>query len=187
MDGPGSAAATERWLAELADLDLRPTAELLGLFIDGELAALQALRQRLDQLVPVVDALAGRFAAGGRMVYAGAGTPGRLGLLDAAECGPTFSLEPGRVTAVVAGGRHGAAGAREDAEDDLEDGRAAVSALALGPVDALIALSASGRTPFTLGATTAAAAAGALTVAAPAPGWSATARFSPKPRAAAPA
>jgi N-acetylmuramic acid 6-phosphate (MurNAc-6-P) etherase len=89
MGGSGSAAATERWLAELADLDLRPTDELLGLFIDGELAALQALRQRLDQLVPVVDALAERFAAGGRMIYAGAGTPGRLGLLDAAECGPT--------------------------------------------------------------------------------------------------
>jgi N-acetylmuramic acid 6-phosphate etherase len=165
MGRPGSAAATERWRAELADLDLRPTDELLGLFIDGELAALQALRQRLDQLVPVVDALAGRFAAGGRMVYAGAGTPGRLGLLDAAECGPTFGLAPGRVTAVVAGGSQAATGAREDAEDDPEDGRAAVSALSLRPVDALIALSASGRTPFTLGAADAAAAAGALTVA----------------------
>jgi N-acetylmuramic acid 6-phosphate etherase len=165
MAGPGSAAATERWLAELADLDLRPTDELLGLFVDGELAALQALRQRLDQLVPVVDALAERFAAGGRMVYAGAGTPGRLGLLDAAECGPTFGLEPGRVTAVVAGGSSAATGAREDAEDDPEAGRAAVRALSLRPADALIALSASGRTPFTLGAAGAAAAAGALTVA----------------------
>jgi N-acetylmuramic acid 6-phosphate etherase len=162
MSGPGSAAATERWRAELADLDLRPTDELLRLFIDGELAALRALRQRLDQLVPVVDALAERFAAGGRLVYAGAGTPGRLGLLDAAECGPTFGLEPGRVTAVVAGGWHGA---REGAEDDLEDGRAAVRALSLRPADALIALSASGRTPFTVGAAAAAAAAGALTVA----------------------
>lgn len=65
MSGPGP-AATERWQPELADLDLRPTDELLGLFIDGELAAVQALRQRLDQLVPVVDALAERFAAGGR-------------------------------------------------------------------------------------------------------------------------
>lgn len=66
------AAATERWLPELADLDLRPTAELLGLFIDGELAALRVVRQRLDQLIPAVDALGERFAAGGRVVYAGA-------------------------------------------------------------------------------------------------------------------
>ncbi|MFY9928262.1 MAG: N-acetylmuramic acid 6-phosphate etherase, partial [Streptosporangiaceae bacterium] len=161
---PGS-AATERWRPELADLDLRPTGELLGLFVDGELAALQALRQRLDQLIPVVDALAERFAAGGRIVYAGAGTPGRLGLLDAAECGPTFGLEPGRITAVVAGGPQAIASAREDAEDHPEDGRSAVRALSLRPVDALIALSASGRTPFTLGAAGAAAAAGALTVA----------------------
>ena len=99
------------------------------------------------------------------MIYAGAGTPGRLGLLDAAECGPTFGLAPGRVIAVVAGGPRTAAGAREDAEDDLEDGRTAVSALSLRPADALIALSASGRTPFTLGAAAAAAGAGALTVA----------------------
>jgi N-acetylmuramic acid 6-phosphate etherase len=162
---PGPAAATERWLPELADLDLRPTAELLGLFIDGELAALRVVRQRVDQLVPVVDAVAERFAAGGRIVYAGAGTPGRLGLLDAAECGPTFGLEPGRVTAVVAGGSQAATGAREDAEDHPEDGSSAVSALSLRPVDALIALSASGRTPFTLGAVGPAAAAGALTVA----------------------
>jgi N-acetylmuramic acid 6-phosphate etherase len=165
MGVPGSPAATEKWLPELANLDLCPTAELLALFVDGELAALGVLRQRLDQLIPVVDALAGRFAAGGRIVYAGAGTPGRLGLLDAAECGPTFGLEPGRVTAVVAGGPQAAKAAREDAEDHPEDGREAVRALSPHPVDALVALSASGRTPFTLGAAAAAAAAGALTVA----------------------
>jgi len=163
--GTPSSAGTEKWLPELADLDLQPTAALLRLFVDGELAALEVLRQRLDQLVPVVDAVAARFAAGGRIVYAGAGTPGRLGLLDAAECGPTFSLSPERVTAVVAGGSPAATGAREDAEDHAEDGRSAVSALALHPADALIAVSASGRTPFTLGAVGPARAAGALTVA----------------------
>ena len=164
MSGPGS-AATERWLSEFADLDLRPTAELLGLFIEGELAALRALQQRLGQLIPVVDALAGRFAAGGRMVYAGAGTAGRLGLLDAAECGPTFGVGPDRVTAVVAGGSPASARAVEGAEDRPDDGHAAVAALSLHPTDALIAVSASGRTPFTLGAARAGAAAGALTAA----------------------
>lgn len=165
MGGPGSISATERWAPELADLDLRPTGGLLRLFVEGELAALQALRQRLDQLAPVVDAVAERFAAGGRIVYTGAGTAGRLGLLDAAECGPTFGLEPGRVTAVVAGGSPATTAPREDAEDRLEDGRAAVKALALRPMDALVALSASGRTPFTVGTVGPAAAAGALTVA----------------------
>ncbi len=162
---PAATTTTEGWRPDLADLDQRPTPELLELFVDGERAALDALRSRLDQLVPVVDALAGRFTAGGRLVYAGAGTAGRLGLLDAVECGPTFSVGPQRVSAVVAGGAAAAGGADEDAEDDDAAGSQTISSLGVGPVDAVVGVSASGSTPFTIGAVRAAAAAGALTVA----------------------
>jgi N-acetylmuramic acid 6-phosphate etherase len=97
-----------------------------------------------------------RLARGGRLVYVGAGTSGRLASVDAAECGPTFGVEPGRVLALVA--------EDEALEDDADAGRAAVRTAAVGADDAVVGLSASGRTPYVLAAVAAARAAGALTV-----------------------
>jgi N-acetylmuramic acid 6-phosphate etherase len=111
-----------------------------------------------DELAAAIDAIAARMSGGGRLVYAGAGTSGRLAALDAAEVGPTFGSAPGEVVVIVAG-------ESEDAEDDAERGGADVRALAIGPKDAVVAVSASGATPYTLGALEAARAAGALCVA----------------------
>ena len=103
--------------------------------------------------------------AGGRLVYVGAGTSGRLALVDAAECGPTFGLADGRIVAIVAGGARAHAVAQEAAEDDGLEGAKDIAAAQVGPSDAVVALSASGSTPYALGAARAAAEAGALTVA----------------------
>jgi N-acetylmuramic acid 6-phosphate etherase len=111
-----------------------------------------------DELAAAVEDIATRISGGGRLVYVGAGTSGRLAALDAVEIGPTFGSPPGEVVAVVAG-------EGEDAEDDSARGDTDMRALAIGPSDAVVAVSASGTTPYTLAALEAARAAGALCVA----------------------
>ncbi|HEX9416055.1 MAG TPA: N-acetylmuramic acid 6-phosphate etherase, partial [Gaiellaceae bacterium] len=113
----------------------------------------------------LIDEVAERLTAGGRLIYVGAGTSGRLAALDAAECEPTFSIEPGQVIALVAGADLRSSEEQDAAEDDQEAGAQDVRDIAAGELDAVIALSASGRTPYVLGAVRAASAAGALTAA----------------------
>ena len=105
------------------------------------------------------------MSSGGRLLYVGAGTSGRLALVDAAECVPTFGVPPTTVVAIVAGGAHAHAIAQESAEDDEEAGAADLIAVGVGPNDAVVGISAGGRTPYVLAALAAARAAGALTVA----------------------
>jgi N-acetylmuramic acid 6-phosphate etherase len=160
-----SALGTEQVRAGLADLDLRPTRELVRLLTREHVHAAHAVTDAVDGLARAVDAVSERFVRGGRLVYVGAGTAGRLGVLDAVECGPTFGTAPEQVVALLAGGRDRAIGqAVERAEDDGRAGGADVAAYELGPDDTLVAVSASGRTPYVLGAVAAARAAGALTV-----------------------
>lgn len=102
---------------------------------------------------------------GGRLIYVGAGTAGRLGVLDASECPPTFDIDPSRVVGVIAGGDTAIRTAVEDAEDDREGGADAMAAIEVTARDSVVGLSASGRTPFVSGALGFARAAGALTVA----------------------
>ena len=116
-------------------------------------------------IAAAIDAVAERLAGGGRLVYLGAGTSGRLALVDATECESTFAVPPGRVVALIAGGPDAAATAQEEAEDDREAGSAAVREVAVGPADAVVALSASGRTPYAVAGLEAARKAGAATVA----------------------
>ena len=97
-----------------------------------------------------------RLARGGRLVYVGAGSSGRLALVDAAECGPTFGVPPGPVIAIVAGGPTALAVAQEAAEDDADAGAGDVAAAGVGAGDAVVALSASGGTPYVVGAARAA-------------------------------
>jgi N-acetylmuramic acid 6-phosphate etherase len=148
---------TERRESRNADIDLLSTVELVALVNDEDARVLPAVRAGSTALAEAIDAIVARLEAGGRLVYAGAGTSGRIALLDASECEPTFGLEPGRVVAVAA----------EDdaAEDDADGGAAALAALAVSGADAVVAVSASGVTPYTLGAARAAAGAGALLVA----------------------
>jgi N-acetylmuramic acid 6-phosphate etherase len=160
----GVGPVTEARDARHADIDLRSTLELVELINDADARVAPAVRETAPALAAAIDAIVARLARGGRLVYVGAGTSGRIGAVDAAECGPTFGLEPGRVIAIVAGGPAALAVAQEAAEDDDTAGAADLAEAQVGPDDAVVALSASGRTPYVLGAVQAARDAGALTV-----------------------
>ncbi|HET7514381.1 MAG TPA: N-acetylmuramic acid 6-phosphate etherase [Gaiella sp.] len=147
-----------------ADLDLRSTAELVRLMGEADATVPHAVASAGEALSTAIDEIAARLAGGGRLVYVGAGTSGRLAHVDAVECRSTFGIDPERVVALVAGGADGAATAQEHAEDDAAAGAADVRRLAVGEGDAVVGISASGRTPYTLGALDAARSAGALTV-----------------------
>ncbi|HET8608057.1 MAG TPA: N-acetylmuramic acid 6-phosphate etherase, partial [Gaiellaceae bacterium] len=153
---------TERHVAGREDLDLRPTRELVELMNDEDARVAPAVRRAAPALAAAIDAIAERLERGGRLVYVGAGSSGRLALVDALECGPTFGIPPEQVIAI---GPNALAPGHESAEDDAAAGAADTVAAAVGPGDAVVAVSASGSTPYVLGAARAAVAAGALTVA----------------------
>ncbi|MGI9156892.1 MAG: N-acetylmuramic acid 6-phosphate etherase [Marmoricola sp.] len=156
---------TESRRAGSAELDLQPTAVLVARFLDGEVSGLRALQAAAPQLQAAVDAVVDRFGRGGRLIYVGAGTAGRLGWLDAVECVPTFDLGPERVIALLAGGPTALLEPIEGGEDDPAAARQDISRAHVCPADAVVAISASGATPYTLAAAEAAHAVGALTVA----------------------
>ncbi len=143
---------TERVHPRGADLHALPPRPLLARLHRGDLEAARAGGRSLPSLARLVEVASGVLSEGGRLVYAGAGTSGRLGALDAAECPPTFGVERTRVLALVAGGSAALSRAVEGAEDDGGAGAAAVERARLGPRDLLVAISASGRTPWVLAA-----------------------------------
>ncbi|MER7766673.1 N-acetylmuramic acid 6-phosphate etherase [Kitasatospora sp. NPDC096140] len=155
---------TETIRPEWASIDELPTAELLRLMNAEDRTVAAVVGGQLERIATVVDAVAARMAHGGRLVYAGAGTAGRLGVLDAAECPPTFGTDPALVVGLIAGGRTAVTQAAEGAEDRPDLAEADVAAIALTPADALVGISASGRTPYAVAAVRAARAVGALTV-----------------------
>lgn len=162
---PSAGLVTESRRPGSAELDLQPTETLVAQFLDGELAGLQALQAAAPQLAGAVDAVAERFGRGGRLIYVGAGTAGRLGWLDAVECVPTFGLGPERVIALLAGGPGALVEPIEGGEDDPVAAHADVSRAQVCAADAVVAISASGGTPYTVAAAAAARTVGALTVA----------------------
>jgi N-acetylmuramic acid 6-phosphate etherase len=151
----GGITPTERERVDLRDLDLRPTAELVRLINAEDRTVVEAVSAAVESIAGVIDAVVDRLERGGRLVYAGAGTSGRLAAGDAAECGPTFSTN--QVMAVTT--------EEEAGEDDAAAGASDLAALGVGPTDVVIGVSASGRTPYTLGALERAKEQGALTVA----------------------
>ncbi|MEU6197852.1 N-acetylmuramic acid 6-phosphate etherase [Streptomyces sp. NPDC047061] len=155
---------TEAFRPELAEIDTLPTLDIARLMNgeDGGVAAAVALR--LPQISAAIDGIAARMAQGGRLVYAGAGTAGRLGILDASECPPTFNTRPGQVVGVIAGGPAAMVTSVEGAEDSAELARADLDALGIAASDTVVGVSASGRTPYAVGAVEHARARGALTV-----------------------
>ncbi len=157
--------ATEAWNADAADLDLRETRDLVELMCAEDAKVPTLVAEAAGSIAAAVDAIASRLVAGGRLIYVGAGTSGRLAAVDAAECESTFATGRGEVVALVAGGAARTAVEQEAAEDDDAAGAADVSSLGVSGRDAVIGVSASGRTPYVLGAVGAARAAGALTVA----------------------
>lgn len=158
---------TEDFDARYHDLDARTNGEIIALILDAQAAGLAATRDVTDAIAIAASAIAARLAATstGRLIYAGAGTSGRLGVLDGAELIPTFGWPPERGGFLIAGGLEALVKPVEGAEDDTGAGAAEATALKLSKDDALIAISASGTTPYTLAVCEAARAAGALTIA----------------------
>ncbi len=146
------------------DLDLYPLDQLVCAFIDDQTAAVDALRAAAPKLALAVGAALPRMLTGGRLIYAGAGTSGRLGVLDSVELYPTFSWPRERALAILAGGPAAMFVAVEGAEDDAVQGATDLLALQPGVNDVVLLLAASGATPYVLGALQAARKAGALTI-----------------------
>ncbi|KQW90321.1 N-acetylmuramic acid 6-phosphate etherase [Massilia sp. Root418] len=155
---------TETPSRQHAQLDQYPDTELVSAFIDDQFNAVRAVQAAAPTIAAAVAASVPRMQAGGRLIYAGAGTSGRLGVLDSVELNPTFSWPNERALALLAGGNGAMFQAVEGAEDDRAQGAADLLALAPGPNDVVFLLAASGGTPYVLGALHAAREAGALTV-----------------------
>jgi len=139
------------------------TIEMLAVMNAADAGVAGAVAAEIPRIAAAVDAIAERLGRGGRLTYIGAGTSGRLGVLDAAECPPTFQVAPDLVRGIIAGGEKALSRATEASEDDPESGVRDLLASGFGPGDALIGIAASGRTPYVLGAVAAARKMGALT------------------------
>ncbi len=148
-----------------ASLDQLPTAELVELFIDNDLEPQRAVAAAAAALSSAIEAITARLRAGGRLFYLGAGTSGRLGVLDAAECPPTFCSPPELVQGVLAGGAPALLRSSEGLEDLEDAGRSDLQALGFGPGDCLVGIAAGGTTPYVLGGLAHASAIGALAIA----------------------
>lgn len=156
-------ALTEQANPESTNLDKMSAQEILYLMNRQDLTVVAAVEQAVPLLAPLVEATAARLAQGGRLFYVGAGTSGRLGMLDAAECPPTFGTPAGMVQAILAGGPQAFLKAVEQAEDHAENGAQEMLTHQVGALDVVVGISASGRTPFVLGALIEAQKLGALT------------------------
>lgn len=160
---PPARRGTETARPELQNLDEFSTIEIINRFLRQETAAQRALQAAAPSLAALADAVAAKLQTGGRLFYAGAGTSGRLALLDAVECGPTFGVGEETLRPLMAGGTSAFLHAVEGAEDDGKSAIDLLDAHRLTSNDALIGIAASGRTPFTLAAIAHANARGALT------------------------
>ncbi|MDT0305468.1 N-acetylmuramic acid 6-phosphate etherase [Streptomyces sp. DSM 44917] len=162
--GALDALATEAYRPELAEIDRRSTLEIARAMNAEDAAVPGAVARELPRIAAAIDAAAARLAEGGRLLYVGAGTPGRLGVLDASECPPTFNTAPGEVLGLIAGGPAALVSAVEGAEDSGELAASDLDAHGVTSADVVVGVSASGRTPYAVGAVRHARALGALTI-----------------------
>jgi N-acetylmuramic acid 6-phosphate etherase len=157
--------ATEQISPRYLNLDSWSTAEMMAAMYEGQLSAAAAVRGALNDIAAAVDDAVPALQRGGRIVYAGAGTSGRIAVQDGTELPPTFGWPADRVVYAMAGGLGALVESVEGAEDDEEAGAAAMTDAGIGPDDVVLGIAASGTTPFTIGALRAASAAGAVTIA----------------------
>ncbi|WP_223626291.1 N-acetylmuramic acid 6-phosphate etherase [Microbacterium sp. EST19A] len=160
-----SSLDTEASATERGDLDLLDTAELVRRMNLEDARVPEAVGQRVAEIAAAVDGITERFRRGGRLIYIGAGTAGRIGVLDASECPPTFGTDPSMVVGLIAGGETAIRAAVENAEDDDEAAAISLRELGLNDRDTVVGISASGRTPYVVGGLRFARGTGALTVA----------------------
>jgi N-acetylmuramic acid 6-phosphate etherase len=157
--------ATEASNPRTGHIDQLPTLDMLRLINDEDAKVATAVAAVLPEVAKAIDATVQRFEAGGRLFYIGAGTSGRLGVLDASECPPTFSVPPTLFQGLIAGGDSALRNSSEQSEDSPEQGAADLAAADFTGKDTLVGIAASGRTPYVLGALAHAKKLGALTVA----------------------
>jgi len=155
---------TEQENPRSKDLSSQSTAEIVALMNDEDATVAAAVKRVLGDVVVAVDEIVARLSQGGRLFYTGTGTSGRLGVLDASECPPTFGVSPELVQGVIAGGYDACYRAVEASEDDAEAGAADLKARGFGAGDVLVGIAASGRTPYTVGAVKFAREIGAFTI-----------------------
>ena len=155
---------TESVSARFADLDQWSTGDAVAAMLDGQLAAVAAVQSQTAQIAAAADAGAERLLRGGRLIYAGAGTSGRVAAQDGVELRPTFGWPAERLAFVIAGGLAALTHSAENAEDNAASADAAMTELGIRPDDVAIGVAASGTTPFTIAALRSAKAAGALTI-----------------------
>ena len=146
------------------DIDTLPTLDMLTLINAEDQKVALAVRDELPRIAAAVEAITVRMQRGGRLIYIGAGTSGRLGVLDASECPPTFGTPPELVVGLIAGGPTALTDAVEGAEDDREGGAREIAELDVNETDSVIGIAASGRTPYAIGGLQEAKTRGALTV-----------------------
>jgi N-acetylmuramic acid 6-phosphate etherase len=154
---------TEQRYSESDGIDELPTVGVLQVINAADAGIAAAVGREIPRIAAAVDAIATAIRAGGRLFYIGAGTSGRLGVLDAAECPPTFHVPPELVTGIIAGGSAALSKASEASEDDPEAGARDLAAAGFRKCDILIGIAASGRTPYVLGAVAKAREMGAIT------------------------
>jgi N-acetylmuramic acid 6-phosphate etherase len=164
-DGMTAALRTEGRLPAAADLDRKSTAEIVELINREDQTVAVAVQRVLPDVVRAVDRIVAALQSGGRLFYVGAGTSGRLGVLDAAECPPTYGIPPETIQALMAGGKGAVFRAREGAEDNEVQGGRDLVRRGLTARDVVCAVSSSGRTPYAIGALRQARALGAGTLA----------------------
>src|SRR5678816_1666377 len=155
---------TEQENPRSQNLSSQSTAEIVALMNDEDALVAEAVKRVLSDVVKAVDETVARLAKGGRLFYTGTGTSGRLGVLDASECPPTFGVSPELVQGVIAGGYDACYRAVEASEDDAEAGSGDLEKRGFTRGDVLVGIAASGRTPYTVGAITYARRLGAFTV-----------------------
>ena len=146
------------------NIDLLPTQEVLELINREDQRVAEAVQAVIPAITKAVDLIAERMVAGGRLIYIGAGTSGRMGVLDAVECGPTFSLEPGKVIGIMAGGQGAMFEAKEAVEDHYQFGRDEICRYQIKSQDCVVGIAASGKTPYVLGALKEAKSRGAVSI-----------------------
>jgi len=155
---------TEQRNPDTMAIDLADSAEIVRLINQADREVADHVAKRSAEIAQAIDLVKDALANGGRLIYVGAGTSGRLGVIDAAECPPTFGTEPWQVQGLMAGGEAAMFVAQEGAEDSVEKGKADVAALNVFSRDVVCGLAASGRTPYVLGALEYAKSVGAGTI-----------------------
>ena len=164
MERPLNVLDTEKTNPATVEIDRMSPIEIVQVINAEDAKVALAIKQVLPQIAKAIEEIAVRLRRGGRLVYVGVGTSGRLGALDASECPPTFNISPDIIVGCIAGGSYALTQAQEDLEDSASAGQADLERLRISEADAVVAITASGRTPYVRGAIAYAKKQGALTV-----------------------